>query len=395
VAAAQEQVVVARCESYEFERVRAALGRLLAPLGGMAAFVKPGERIALKPNLLFAARPEQAITTHPLVVAAVAMEVRAAGAFPVVAESPGSGIVQVRQIIERVYRKTGLRDVADRYGFELSSDMSWKTVSLPEGKVIHRLDVLSDILQADGVINVAKLKTHTFMTFTGATKNLFGVVPGLNKPGYHGKLREPERFAGMLLDVAGHVRPRLSVIDGITALEGMGPGASGASRHLGVMLAGADPIAVDVACCRIVGIDPAAVPLLVVARKNGRWSGRAADVDTVGVPIAEVRVNDFALPSRRSRDVGLSPSRLLNAVLAPVLREGFTPLPRPKAGRCTLCQACERACPTAAISMGETTAEVDDSLCIRCYCCHEVCPFAAIDLEFRGLGRVAHGLHLV
>ncbi len=388
-------VAAARCAGYEFDQVRAALKQVLAPLGGIGSFVRPGERIALKPNLLFAGRPEQAITTHPLVVAAVAMEVREAGATPLVVESPGSGIVHVKPVIERVYRKTGLRDAADRYGFELSLDMTWETVSLPEGRVIRRLDVLSHILQADGVINVGKLKTHTFMTFTGATKNLFGVVPGLNKPGYHGKLREPERFAGMLLDVADLVRPRLSIIDGILAMEGMGPGAGGTPRHLGVMLAGADPLAVDVACCRIAGIDTAAVPTLAVARTQGRWSGRAADIDTLGVPVSELRVDDFALPSRRSRDLGLTRSRFLDDAIAPILRQGFTPMPRPKEGRCTLCRACERACPTDAMSMGEKAAQVDDTRCIRCYCCHEVCPSAAIDLEFKGMGRVMHRLGLV
>ncbi len=388
-------VSAARCAAYDLEQVSAALRELLAPLGGLQAFVKPGERIALKPNLLFAARPEQAITTHPLIVTAVAIAVREAGATPVVVESPGSGIVHAKPIIERVYRKTGLREVADRYGFELDLDATWETVSQPHGEVVRRIDVLGPILRVDGVINLAKLKTHTFMTFTGATKNLFGVVPGLNKPGYHGKLATPERFAGMLLDVAHLVQPRLSIVDGMLAMEGMGPGAGGTPRWLGLLLAGADPIAVDVACCRIAGIDPEAVPVLAGARKRGWWSGRAADIDTVGLPVKELRVDDFVLPSRRSRDVGLTHSPLLDRVLGPVLRTGFTPVPRPREGRCTRCGACERACPADAIVVGKKVAMVDDSRCIRCYCCHEVCPEAAIDLEFKGMGRLMHTVGLV
>jgi uncharacterized protein (DUF362 family)/NAD-dependent dihydropyrimidine dehydrogenase PreA subunit len=383
------------CGRYDFADVSAALRELLAPLGGMQAFVRPGERIALKPNLLFAARPEQAITTHPAVVAAVAVAIREAGATPVVVESPGSGIVHVRPVIERVYRKSGLREVADRYGFELNLDMNWETVSQPDGVVVRRLDCLSPILQADGVINLAKFKTHTFMTFTGATKNLFGVVPGLNKPGYHAKLSDPSRFAGMLLDVAHLVRPRLSIVDGILAMEGMGPGASGTPRRLGLMLAGVDPIAVDVVCCRIAGIDTDAVPVLAEARKRGLWGGRAADTDTLGVPVHDLAVDDFVLPSRRARDVGLTRFPLLDRTLGPVLRAGFTPLPRPKAERCTRCGACVRSCPTDAMSMGEMVAQVDDSRCIRCYCCHELCPSAAIDLEFKGMGWVVHRLGLV
>ena len=391
------RVVAARCADYDFEAVRAALREVLAPWGGMGAFVKPGERIALKPNLLLGADPEQAITTHPAVAAAVALAVREAGAYPVVVESPGSGILHTKSVVERVYRKTGYREVADRYGFELSLDMDWEAVSYPEAHLARRLEVMTPILRADGVINLAKFKTHTFMIFTGATKNLFGVIPGLNKVGYHGKLADPGRFADMLLDVAGFVRPRLSIVDGIVGMEGKGPGTGGKPRALGVLLAGTGTVAVDVACCRIAGIDPAAVPVLLSARERGLWSGRPADIETMGVPVAELQVKDFVMPARYTRASMVSQLELFDRLARPLLRGGFAPVPRPKAGRCTLCAACERACPGKAISMDNRAraAKVTDALCIRCYCCHEVCPSAAIDLEFTGLGRAIHRLGLV
>lgn len=388
-------VTAARCPDYELAAVRAALGRALFPLGGMERFVSPGERIVLKPNLLFAAAPEQAITAHPAVVAAVALAVREAGGIPIVAESPGSGIVHVKPVIERVYRKTGLREVADRHGFELSHDMRWENVTYADGRLVRRLEIISPILEADGVINIAKLKTHAFMTYTGATKNLFGVIPGLNKVGYHGRLADPSRFAGMLLDVAGFVNPRLNIVDGILALEGMGPGTGGRPRLLGALVAGQDAVAVDVACCRIVGIDTSSVPVLAEAHNRGLWSGRALDVETVGISVSELRVTDFVLPSRQSRDIGLTHSVLVEAVIRPVLRRGFTPVPRPKGDRCVACGACSRACPCEAIEVSSGCARVDDSLCIRCYCCHEVCPHAAIDLEFKGMGRAMHRMGLV
>jgi uncharacterized protein (DUF362 family)/Pyruvate/2-oxoacid:ferredoxin oxidoreductase delta subunit len=393
----QARVVAARCADYDFEGVRAALREVLAPWGGMAAFVKPGERIALKPNLLLGAGPEQAITTHPAVAAAVALAVREAGAHPVVVESPGSGILHTKSVVERVYRKAGYREVADRYGFELSLDMEWEAVSYPEARLARRLEVMAPILRADGVINLAKFKTHTFMIFTGATKNLFGVIPGLNKVGYHGKLADPRRFADMLLDVAGFVGPRLSIVDGIVGMEGKGPGTGGEPRALGVLLAGTDTVAVDVACCRIAGIDTAAVPVLLSARERGLWSGRPADVDTLGVPVAELQVKHFAMPARYTRASMVSQLELFDRLARPLIRGGFAPVPRPKAGRCTLCAACEQACPGKAISMDTRVraAKVNDALCIRCYCCHEVCPSAAIDLEFTGLGRVIHRLGLV
>jgi uncharacterized protein (DUF362 family)/NAD-dependent dihydropyrimidine dehydrogenase PreA subunit len=388
-------VVAARCTEYEFEAVQAALRRALAPLGGMAAFVHPGERIALKVNLLLGVAPEEAITTHPAVVAAVAVAVREAGAHPVVMESPGSGILHMKSVVNRVYRKTGLLEAADRYGFELNQEMGSQAVSFPEARLVRRLEVMDPILEADGVINLAKFKTHTFMTFTGATKNLFGVIPGLNKVGFHGKFADPVRFADMLLDVAGFVGPRLSIMDGVVGLEGKGPGTGGKARPLGFLLVGTDTVAIDVVCCRIARIDTEAVPVLVAAHERGMWSGRAADIDTAGVPVAELLVKDFLLPARHVRERGDSPVGTVERLARPILRGGFSPRPRPKKGRCTRCASCVQACPTKAMSLNEKVAEVDDDLCIRCYCCHEVCPSAAIDLEFTGLGRAVHQLGLV
>ncbi|HEY5529599.1 MAG TPA: DUF362 domain-containing protein [Thermoleophilia bacterium] len=388
-------VVAARCSDYELAAVRAALRRVLAPLGGMQAFVRGGERIALKPNLLLAASPESGITTHPAVVAAVALEVLEAGAHPVVVESPGSGILYSRTVVDRVYRKTGLRAAAERHSFDLNLDMGWESVSNPQARLARRLDVVSPVLRADGVINLAKFKTHNFMTFTGAVKNMFGVVPGVSKVGYHGKLADPKRFADMLLDIVGLVAPRLNIVDGITALEGSGPGTAGKARQLGVLLASADPVALDAACCRIACIDTHAVPVLVAARDRGLWTGHAKDVETVGIPLAELQVNDFELPGRLTRAVGVSSVATVERLLRPVLRSAFSPLPHPKKGRCTKCGACEQACPAGAIRMDEQVAAVDRSRCIRCYCCHEVCPVAAIDLEFSGMGRVVHRVGLV
>ncbi|MBN1629791.1 MAG: DUF362 domain-containing protein, partial [Thermoleophilia bacterium] len=292
--------------------------------------------------------------------------------------------------------RVGYTQMAERYGFEISVDTDYEQVSLPDAVLAKRIEIMAPILKVDGVINVAKLKTHMFMTFTGATKNLFGVIPGLNKTAYHARLADRRQFADMLLDIAYFVHPRLSIVDGILAMEGNGPGTGGSPRALEVLVAGPDMVAVDVACCRIAGIDVDSVPVLVAARDRGMWSGRAEDVETLGAPVADLRVDGFVLPdSYEGIGVGAR-SGLLDSLLKGVLRR-FNRMPRPKVGRCTLCGACERGCPAKAISLDREAkvAKVDDSLCIRCYCCHEVCPYAAIDLEHVGMGRILHRLKLV
>jgi uncharacterized protein (DUF362 family)/Pyruvate/2-oxoacid:ferredoxin oxidoreductase delta subunit len=390
-------VSVVRCGDYEFDGLRAAIEEVLAPLGGMRAFVKPGERIGLKPNILLPSSPETAIATHPLVVAAVALAVKEAGGHPVVVESPGAGVIPLRSVMERVFRRAGYREVADRYGFELSTDVDPQAVTLSAGKTIHRVEVLGPVLRCDAIINLAKFKTHGFMIFTGATKNLFGVIPGLTKVGYHGKFADPAQFGGMLLDVAAFVKPRLSLVDGILAMEGKGPGTGGTPRPLGLLLAGTDTVAIDAVCCRIAGVDTGAVPVLAVARERGLWSGHAADVDSVGVPVADLILRDFVMPIKNVGAVGAEEPGFFSSMARSMLRSGFSPRPRPQVGPCTICGACEQACPGQAIVMEKKSrvAKVDDDKCIRCYCCHEVCPNAAIELKFTGMGRMVHGLRLV
>src|SRR6056297_2968156 len=215
------RVCAVRCEDYA--GAEEALGELLAMLGGAGQFVSPGERIVLKPNLLRAAKPDAAVTTHPAVVAAVGRALGEQGAEVTIADSPGSGYRYNEGTMRRTYDTCGMTEVAERVGMALNLDTSHEVPSHPDGVLIRRFEVITPVAQADAVVNVCKLKTHLFTGMTGAVKNLFGVVPGLIKPGYHAKLSDTRRFAGMMLDLADFIAPRLSVMDAVVAMEGDGP----------------------------------------------------------------------------------------------------------------------------------------------------------------------------
>ena len=110
--ATRKTVSLVKCASYEAEEIRSALRRALEPLGGIEAFVKSGQRVLLKPNLLSAKDPARAITTHPHLVEAVAEEVRRVGAVPFIGDSPGGAI----RGIKRVWANTGMEEMARRAG---------------------------------------------------------------------------------------------------------------------------------------------------------------------------------------------------------------------------------------------------------------------------------------
>ena len=249
------QVFAVPCASYD--GAEAALRQAVAAMGGMERFVRPGERILLKANLLRPAPPESAVCTHPAVLEAVARMVAEAGGSALIADSPG-GALQKESVLRNLYEKTGAAQAARASGGEVCLDPSARLVELPEGKVLRQAEIISPALDCDGIFDLCKMKTHVFMGMTGAVKNSFGLIPGLTKVGFHGSHPDQAQFAQVLLDLIGFMKPRLSVMDAVLAMEGEGPGASGTPRQVGLLLLSDNPLALDVIAGEIMGLPRAA-----------------------------------------------------------------------------------------------------------------------------------------
>ncbi|MFH1138538.1 MAG: DUF362 domain-containing protein [Pseudomonadota bacterium] len=373
------RVYVVTCSDYS--QAEAKTTELLNMLGGLGALANPGERIALKANLLSAARPEQAVTTHPAIVSAAASAVKARGAVPFIVDSPGSGYRYERKVMLKTYRTTGMEDVARETGCELNLDFSHREVSFPNGGLIKRFDVIGPVLDADGVFNLCKLKTHLFTYMTGAIKNHFGVIPGLAKPGYHAALRDVGRFAAMLLDLTELVAARLFIMDAVLAMEGEGPFA-GSPRRVGLILASTNPAALDAVGGEIIGLAWKDNPVLIEAEKRGFGPNRLEDVELIGIDKRDLRVPNFRTPATYYGGTGMGGVSRFHRLLAPILKKGTSIKPRVLKNRCLGCGVCAKACPMEAIAVNkDKKAHIDDRTCIRCYCCHEMCPEKAIELK--------------
>lgn len=371
VAKAQTAVALTRCSSYDSEVVDRAVRTAVDLLGGISLFVRPGQRVLLKPNLLSASSPESAIATHPAVVEAVARLVLQAGATVVLADSPGGPFTAAR--LERCYRETGMSRAAEATGMELNFSTDSAQHPCPNGLLLKRVDIIEVILGADVVIGLSKLKTHCLMTLTGATKLMFGAVPGTVKASYHAKLKTPAQFATMLLDVCRFVKPALHLVDAVVGMEGNGP-SGGTPREIGVILAGTDATSVDTVAASILGIQPLAVPTILAAVEHGLSSGQLRDCQVLGERVQDCLVQGFR-HADRGLDFSLMPGFARNALTNQLVLR-----PRPSRSQCTACGVCVENCPVDAITIRDSLAVVDYRRCIRCYCCHELCPDQAIDL---------------
>ena len=203
-----DKVYVLRCPDYE--QIGAKMAELVAMMGGLGQFAAPGEKIVLKVNLLRPTEPEKAVTTHPAMVAAVGRLARNEGTSPIIADSPGSGYQYTDKTLDKFYQTCGMYEAAKEAGLEVNLDTTYRAVSFPDGRLIKRFEIITPVVEADGVFNLCKLKTHLLTGMTGAVKNSFGVIPGLAKPGYHAKLQSKSHFANMLLDLAAYVSARIS-----------------------------------------------------------------------------------------------------------------------------------------------------------------------------------------
>ncbi len=375
-------VVLKYCPEYSAD-LQSHLKNGIDEIGGIKRFVNPGQKVFLKVNLLMKKTPQEAVTTHPEVVEAVVRLVQEAGGVPIIGDSPG-GPYTVKAL-RGIYNRSGLQDVAERTGAILNENVEQVTVSYPEGKVIKSLTVTKSILNADVIIPISKLKTHAMMTFTGAVKVLFGIVPGMIKAEYHLKLANVDDFANLLVDICEWAKPTIHIMDGIVGMEGDGP-SSGKPRHIGALLISQDPYALDVAACSLIGLKPHYVPTIKAAQQRGFISS-TEEIIYRGDSRSIWNIKNFTLP--RSMAVNFLDHLPIPESFNRLLVKQLRPFPVFSEEMCVSCGDCLGHCPPKAIVFDQKKKpQVDLQSCIRCFCCQELCPKKAVNISKPLIGRL-------
>ncbi len=376
-----KEVAIAPCGSYAEEDCQRALREVLAPFGGLD-WVRAGMRIVIKANLVEAAKPEKAATTHPALLAALTKMLVARGASVVVGDSPGG--LYTAAALQRVYAATGMEQV-ERAGGRVNRNYEQKDVNYPEGRVAKSFTVTSYLEDTDAIISFCKLKSHGMMSMTAATKNLFGAVPGTMKPEYHFRYHDPMDFAGMIIDLNDYFKPRLYLVDAVVGMEGNGPTA-GTPKQIGAVLAAENCHKLDLVCAKLIGVEPMSVPTLRAAANYGLCPESA---DGVAVEGTVFTVADFqrVKQNKSLQFESLLPGRL-GKLFGKVAQKALRASPRLEPETCAGCAMCARLCPAKAITMVEHKAKIDKSRCIRCFCCQEFCPKGAMKVHRPWIARV-------
>ena len=371
------KVSIRACESYDYDVFRKSFEKMMEDIGGLDKFIKEGSKVVIKPNLVIKKNPEEGATTHPVLVRIVCEELLKLNCEVMIAESPGGPYNKSN--LKGFYKTCGLINELEGLDVKFNYDTSEVQVHNDDAVYLKTMEVIKPIADADFVINLCKLKTHKMAKYTGGVKNLYGVIPGLKKAEIHYRFQKEELFCeNVLLDICDYVKPTLTIMDGVEAMEGEGPTA-GDVRKVGVLIASSSPYALDIAGCKIINLDPIKVGTVRGSIKRNLIKDDFSDIEFVGDNIEKFIVKDFKIPVTSS-DFRLL-SLKLPKVLGDIADKVITPKPVVDYKKCVKCGKCMVACPAKVIEIGKKGAKINLKKCIRCYCCHELCPKKAIHIK--------------
>jgi len=379
----EPKVAIVRCQSYEPTEVAAALAKGLELIGGVNAIISPNEKVLLKVNALLEAEPNATITTHPTIVEALAKLLKQKNYEVFIGDSPGNPVSN----IDHLMTITGFKAAAENSGTKILNfhQLPTREVKSPSNnRAIDSLRLSSAAFDYS-IISMAKLKTHGWTLYTGAIKNLFGLIPGFHKSQYHLKAPQPYPFSQMLVDILEIAKPKLNIIDAVYGMEGAGPSA-GKKRFMGAILLSTDPVAIDAIGAQAIGYKPFDIDMIKIAHERGLGCGKIEEIEIVGLGLQDITKPDWKHASSTHNITRLIPSGL-GFLLAP-LKRFLRVNPVIDQAKCKKCQICVKSCPAKTIDYKNGRVEINLRNCIMCYCCHELCPYKAIKLKGSPLAKL-------
>lgn len=355
---------------YKEELIYPAVCRFMETLE-VAKDMRPDLKVVIKPNLVMAKKPEFPATTHPLVIKCVVRWLREQGVQNITLAESSGGLYNAEHM-KNVYQVCGMKQLEP--DIKLNMDFSARTVNCMEGFANHSFHIITPITEADYIINICKLKTHAMTGYSGGIKNLFGTIPGLEKPQMHYRWPDIEDFSRMLLELAQTVNPQLTVIDAIDAMEGNGP-TGGTSHPLHMLLAAKDFYTQDYFAAGLMKLDPMNIVMIRQAVEKGL--AKPDELQLIGDQIPN-ELTPFQVPDAIRLDFSSCLPGFLQKPFLAIAGKLLKSYPQLNKDLCVGCGKCAESCPAHIITIKDKKAKFKKKGCISCFCCQEMCPMKAI-----------------
>lgn len=365
--------VIYHVADYIEEPVFEAVGKALEQLDVLSDLT-PDMKVLLKPNLIMARKATMPITTHPLIVKSVARWLQEHGITNIIIGESSGGPFTAEHM-KTIYQTCGMHD-AEPYA-TLNMDFGFQSVNAPEGFTNHTFNIINAIAEADYVINLPKLKTHAMTGYSGGIKNLFGAIPGLQKPQLHYRFPDIEDFSNMLLELSLVVKPQITLIDAIDAMEGNGP-TGGDSHPLHMILASRDMYTQDYFAVGLMGLEPNEIVMLRQANERGLV--HMDSLELIGDAIPE-NLTPFKKPDTKELDFSSHVPKFLRKPFGVIMKKVLKSYPKLEPEKCVGCGKCAESCPVQIIDIKDKKAVFKKKGCISCFCCQEMCPMKAISVK--------------
>lgn len=364
-----------------FDGIEEAAHRVIAQVGGMASVLQGAKIAILKPNFVAGRNADTGSTTSFALLKAVAEEVRACGAEPVLCETPGTEFDR-----EATYTILGVEQFCAENGIRIllvdpeGGEQDWVELR-PEGAKKLRRFRIPRILNEACLINLPVLKTHVVSTMTLGMKNPMGILPRPDRRSMH-----TFGIDQSIVDMNRGIKPSLTIVDGSVGQDGEGP-LYGDKADLQVLVAGRDSLAVDLVCCQLVGVKPRDIPHLKLALEQLGKPSWTIEGEELSV------IKKFRLPQQKPlyRFIFwmMYPLDYPYTWIAERGKHFCTTLygtglvgtrPKIKEESCTRCGVCVEACPLPNV-IDLKTLKVNYATCQRCLLCYEACPEKAISVK--------------
>lgn len=370
------KVIIQECKDYGLDNLISKINSGMEKIGGWRLFVRPGDIVLLKVNLIGPKASETAAVTHSEFVRAMIRILKQQGCKVWIGDSSGGAIAGIAPTAQS-FKVAGYEKVAKEEGAEIKNfDREGVVEVHQKNKFDEKMYLAKPIFDADVVINLPKLKSHSAAIYTGAVKNVFGCIPGLRKAKYHKIAPNPTDFGEIIADIHKAGKFNLHIMDGIIAMEGEGPTAGDVYMGNKILIS-TDPLAMDAVATKMLGMDIEDVPILATAQKRNIGEGNLKNIIIDGDYDSIPKLENFKLPKRYKS----AKKQNYQAVVKVI--DFFKTYPRINMKKCKRCNMCIESCPVQAIN--DETKKIDYEKCIECMCCHELCMHSAVELKKKNI----------